>query len=169
MIKYLVSMALATSVVLAAEHSGDSDIVQRTINFAVFAGIMYYLIGDKVKAYFADRSQGIEQELQKVQNRLKEAKMAKIEADKKLEDAARIASDILAISKKENAMLNEKISAQMENDLVSIAAQHESLISFEQREMVGSLVEEIMDDVLSDENIPLDNEVITEIMLKKVA
>lgn len=169
MIKYLVSIALVTSAVFAADHSGESDIVQRTINFAVFAGIMYYLIGDKVKAYFADRAQGIEQELQKVQNRLKEAKMAKLEADKKLEDATRVASEILSVSKKENAMLNEKISAQMENDLVSLAAQHGTLVTFEQRQMIGSVVEEIMDDVLSDENMPLDNELITEIMLKKVA
>ena len=54
-------------------------------------------------------------------------------------------------------------------DLKSIEAQQKALVSFEQRDMVTAVVEEIMSDILSDENIPLDNDLITDIMLKKVA
>ncbi len=168
MIKVITSIALLTSALFASE-GGETDIVARTINFAIFAGLLYYFIGDMVKNYFKGRSEGIQGELQKVQDRLKETKIAKQEAEKRVADAQKLATEILANSKKENALLSEKINEQMNQDLKSIEAQHESLIAFEQREMVGTVVEEIMEDVLSDSNIPLDNDVITDIMLKKVA
>lgn len=167
--KVFLILFLATSALMANEGATETDIVQRTINFLIFAGILYYLIADKVKAYFGDRSNEIKSNLQKVQDRLKQTKLAKQDAEKKVEEAKKIAADILAVSKKENSMLNEKITAQMEQDLKALEHQHQSLIAFEQRSMISSVVEEIMDDVLSDENMPLDSDTMKEIMLKKVA
>lgn len=169
MVKYIVIMVLGSSFLWASTDGGQTDIVQRTINFVIFFALMWYLIADKVKAYFVGRTKSIEFELDKVQNRLKEAKDAKINAEKKVEDATRLAAEILALSKKEGVVLNEKIHIQMESDLKAISQQHEALMMFEQRQTVSKVVEEIMTDVLSDANMPLDNEMITQIMLKKVA
>ena len=169
MLKIIASLFLVSTALFGSVKAADTDIVVRTINFLIFAGILYYLLANKIKAFFGDRSTAIEMELQKVQDRLKETKMAKQNAAKGVEDAKRTASDILSVSKKENAILNERIVKQMDQDLKSLDTQHQTLISFEQRTMVGTVVEEIMDDVLSDSNIPLDDELITQIMLKKVA
>jgi F-type H+-transporting ATPase subunit b len=168
MIKLLTTLMFLSSAAFAS-GGGDSDIVARAINFAIFAGGMYYLIGDKIKAFFVGRSEGIQAELQKVQDRVKESKLAKQNGEKKVEEAKKIAADFLATSKKEGVLLNERIHEQMLLDLASIESQHQTLISFEQREMVGEVVDELMTDILSDDNMPLDNDLITEIILNKVA
>lgn len=168
MIKLLTTLIFLTSAAFASDGH-DSDIVARTINFVIFAGGMYYLIGDKVKTIFTDRSAAIQADLQRVQDRVKESKLAKEVGERKVEEAKKVAAEFLATSKKEGVLLNERIHEQMLLDLASIESQHKTLISFEQREMVGSVVDELMRDVLSDENMPLDNDLITDIMLKKVA
>ena len=168
MIKILTTLTLLSTAAFAS-GAGDSDILARSINFVIFAAGMYYLIGDKVKAFFVNRSASIQADLQRVQDRVKESKLAKQNGEKKVEEAKKIAADYLATSKKEGVLLNEKINEQMLVDLQSIETQHKSLMTFEQREMVTSVVEELMGDILSDENIPLDNDLITDIMLKKVA
>ena len=168
MIKIFTVLVLVSTAAFAS-GGGESDIVARSINFAIFAGGMYYLIGDYVKNFFVGRSTAIQADLQRVQDRVKESKLAKQNGEKKVEEAKKIAADYLATSKKEGVLLNEKINEQMLVDLKSIEAQQIALISFEQRDMVSSVVEEMMSDILSDENIPLDNDLITDIMLKKVA
>lgn len=167
--KIVLLVFLATSVLMANETAVETDMMQRSINFLIFAGILYYLIADKVKAYFTGRSDEIKSNLQKVQDRLKQTKLAKQEAEKKVEDAKKIAADILSVSKKENLLLNEKVSAQMDQELQALDTQHQSLLTFEQRQMISDLVEEIMGDLLSDANMPLENDTMKEIILKKVA
>ena len=74
--KHIFLMAMIAVVTFASEHAPvaevETDIIQRTVNFLIFAGIVYYLIAEPVKAYFTGRTQGIADELEKVQNRLKE-------------------------------------------------------------------------------------------------
>ena len=127
------------------------------------------LLVTRLKHFFVNRSAAIQADLQRVQDRVKESKLAKQNGEKKVDEAKKIAADFLATSKKEGVLLNEKINEQMLVDLQSIETQHKSLMTFEQREMVSTVVEELMGDILSDENIPLDNDLITDIMLKKVA
>lgn len=168
MIKLVTTFIVLTSAAFASD-AGGSDIVARSINFVIFAAGMYYLIGDKVKGFFVERSAAIQADLQRVQDRVKESKLAKQNGEKKVEEAKKIAADFLATSKKEGVLLNEKMNEQMLLDLQAIETQQKTLIAFEQREMVSSVVEELMSEILSDENIPLDNDTITDIMLKKVA
>ena len=168
MIKIFTLLMLVSTAAFAS-GGGESDIVARTINFVIFAAGMYYLIGEHVKNFFVGRSEGIQADLRKVQDRVAETKLAKQTAEKKVEEAKKVAADFLATSKKEGVLLNEKINDQMLLDLKALESQQAALITFEQREMVSSVVEDMMADILSDENIPLDNDVITDIMLKKVA
>ena len=168
MIKIFTLLMLVSSAAFAS-GGGESDIVARTINFVIFAGGMYYLIGDHVKNFFVNRSAGIQADLKKVQDRVAETKLAKQAGEKKVEEAKKIAADFLATSKKEGVLLNEKINEQMLLDLKALESQQAALVTFEQRQMISSVVEEMMGDILSDENIPLDNDIITDIMLKKVA
>lgn len=168
MLKVAISSILLSSMLFASD-AGGTDIMMRSVNFIVFVGIMYYLLADKVKAYFGGRTQSIIDEHEKVQNRLKETKLAKQAAEKKIDEAKKIAADILAVSKKENAILNEKIVKQMEVDIKNMESQHESSMGYEQRKMVSSVVTEVMEGMLSNENIPLDDKMMTDIITKKVA
>ena len=168
MIKVVLPFVLLSSMLFASD-TAQTDIMMRTVNFVIFVGIIYYLVADKVKAFFGDRTQGIVDEHDKVQNRLRETKLAKANAEKKVEDAKKTASDILAVSRKENAFIGEKIVTQMDQDIKNLNSQHETAMGYEQRKMVTEVVENVMSDVLSTENIPLDDAMMKNIIMKKVA
>ena len=48
----LLGLALVPVALLANEGAVETDLVQRTVNFIIFAGILWYLIADKIKAFF---------------------------------------------------------------------------------------------------------------------
>lgn len=150
------------------EQSG-SDIVQRTVNFLLFAGLVWYLIAEPVKNYFASRSQGIADELQKVQEKLKETIAKKKEALDKISDAEKFKAELEISSKKENKIINDNIMTQCDSDLENIVKQNISLMDFEQRKMVRNVVAEILEEVLTQSSDSFDKEAMAKVILKKVA
>lgn len=157
---------------LASGHGGEdaqTDIIQRTVNFLLFAGLVWYLIAEPVKNYFSARSQAIADELQKVQERLNESISLKKEALSKISDAEKYAAELEISSKKENKLINDKIMAQCESDLETLSKHHASLIDFEQRKMVRTVVEDVLSEVLSQSADSFDKEAMANVILKKVA
>jgi F-type H+-transporting ATPase subunit b len=159
------TLALASG----AEHGGETDIIQRTVNFLLFAGLIWYLVAEPVKSYFAGRSQGIANEMQKVQDKLKESVNLKKDALAKIEEAEKFAQELLVTSKKENKILNDNIMSQCEMDLENLTKQQETLMDFEQRRMVRGVVEDTLDEVLSQSSDSFDKEAMANVILKKVA
>ena len=100
MSKILLPLLFVSASLFASEAAGEggTDIVQRTVNFVIFAGIIWYLLAEPVKNYFGGRSQGIADELQKVQDRLKESKQAKEAAEAKIVDANKLAEEIVGLT-----------------------------------------------------------------------
>ena len=170
MSRILVIMLMISTYALAsdAEHAG-TDIVQRTVNFVLFAGLIWYLIAEPAKSYFAARSQGIADELQKVQDRLNESISLKKEALSKISDAEKFAEELKVSSKKENKILNDNMMKQCDIELEILSKQQISLIDFEQRRMVRTVVEETLNDVLSQSSESFDKEAMANVILKKVA
>ncbi len=155
---------------LASETShGETDIVQRTVNFLLFAGLIWYLVGEPVKNYFASRSQAIANELKKVQERLNESTILKKEALAKISDAEKFAEDLAVSSKKENKIINEKIISQCELDLETMSKQAISLRNFAQRNMIQDVVEDVLKETLAQSSSDFDKEAIVNVILKKVA
>lgn len=155
---------------LASEAGhGETDIVQRTVNFLLFAGLVWYLVGEPAKAYFASRSQGISAELKKVQEKLEESITLKKDALAKISNAENFAKELLVTSKKENKVINDKIMTQCDADLENISKQSVSTKDFEQRKMVRSVVESILNETLAQSSESFDKEAMANIILKKVA
>ena len=171
MSKILLPLLFVSVSLFANEHAADAgtDIVERTVNFVIFAGIIWYLIAEPVKNYFGGRSQDIANELQKVQDRLKESKQAKEAAEAKVTEASKLAEDIVAGASKEGKILNEKILKQCDADLETMSKQGGAGMELEQRKMVRNLVDEIMNDVLVEESSALDKDAMANIIMKKVA
>lgn len=169
MIKILLSLTVLSGYAMASGGEGGTDIVWRTINFLIFAGIMYYLLANPVKSFFKGRSAAIAAELERVQEKLKESKSTKDRALKKVDEAQKIAADLLETSKKENKILSEQIVRQCEADIENITKQHHSLMDLEQRKMVRSVVDSVMRDLLQQESDGFDKDAMAQIVLKKVA
>ena len=141
MSRIIVLMLMISTIALAssAENAG-TDIVQRTVNFLLFAGLVWYLVAEPIKNFFTSRSQAIEDEMQKVQDKLKESVALKKEALSKITDAEKFAEDLVVSSKKENKILNDNIMTQCEVDLEILSKQQTVSMDFEQRKMVRNLL-----------------------------
>jgi len=148
---------------------GGTDIVQRSVNFIIFVGILYYLLADPIKNFFQGRTAGIRAELDRVQEKMKESKTAKEVALQKIEDAEKFAADLLESSKKENRILNDHIMTQCDADLENIEKQNASLMNLEQRKMLRNLVDSVMSDLLDEETASFDQKAMAQLIMKKVA
>jgi F-type H+-transporting ATPase subunit b len=152
-----------------AESGEGTDIVQRTVNFLIFAGILYYLLADPIRNFFSGRSKAIADELEKVQERLRESKRAKEEALQKIEEAKKFAEDLKITSAKENKLLEERLVEQCDVEIENIVKQNAALMDLEKRQMTRAIVEELMQDLLEQESAAFDKETMAKIIMKKVA
>ena len=155
---------------LASEvREAGTDIVQRTVNFFLFAGLVWYLVGEPIKNYFASRTQSIADELKKVQDKLDESIHSKKDALTKISEAEKFAEDLANTSKKENKIINDSIMTQCDVELENIAKQSISKIEFEERKMVREVVESIVNESLNQAADSFDKEAMANVILKKVA
>ena len=172
MSRILVFMLMISTYALAsggnAGHA-ETDIVQRTVNFLLFAGVVWYLVAEPVKNYFASRSQSIADEMKKVQDKLKETVSLKKEALAKISAAEKFADDLVVSSKKENKLINDSIMTQCDSDIETLIKQQAVLVEFEQRKMVRSVVENTLKEVLAQSDDSFDKEAMANVILKKVA
>ncbi len=170
--KILVLLLMVSSYALASEagHAqADTDILQRTVNFLLFAGLVWYLIAEPVKNFFAARSEGIASELNRVQERLKETVELKKEALAQISEAEKFAEELAANAKVENKILNDRIMEQCEKDLEVLVKQHEVKKDFETRTMVREVVEQVLGETLNQSADAFDREKMASVILKKVA
>ena len=171
MAKILITVLMLSAYLFGSDtaHEGSTDIVQRTVNFLIFAGIIYYLLAEPLKNYFSGRSAGIASELEKVQERVRESKRLKEAAEHKIDDANRFASEVSETTKKECKLLSEKILAQVEVD-IEIAQKHNNdLMDLEKRKMVRDVVGDVMGDVMRASDAAMSKDAMTDILKKKVA
>ena len=172
MSRILVFMLMISTYALASGGSAEgasTDIVQRTVNFVLFAGLVWYLVAEPVKNYFVSRSQAIADELKKVQEKLNETIALKKEALSKISDAEKYAEKLTASSKKENKIINDNMMAQCEVELETLSKHHATLKEFEQRKMVRNVVKDVLNQVLTQSSNDFDIEAMANVILKKVA
>lgn len=168
--KILLTLVMMSVFAFASDGSeGGTDIVQRTVNFIIFAGIIYYLLADPIKSFFQGRSADIRAELDRVQEKMKESKTAKELVLQKIEDAEKFAAELVEHSKKENRILKDNIMQQCDADLKNIEKQNASLMDLEQRKMLRNIVDTVMSDLLAEETASFDQDAMAQLIMKKVA
>ena len=169
MSRILVLTLMMSTYALASGHEGGTDIVQRTVNFLLFAGLVWYLVAEPAKNFFASRSQAIADELKSVQAKLNESVLLKKEALAKISDAEKFAEELVISSKKENKIINDSIMAQCEVELENLVKQDSSIKDFEQRKMIRKVVEDILTKTLDKSSDSFDKEAMANVILRKVA
>ena len=147
----------------------QTDILERTVNFLIFASILYYLLADKLKAFFSDRTNSIQSELDKVQDVLKESERKVSEAKLEIESAKKIANELVESAKNDVASIKSKIEAAVEQEIAFLSKSFEDKTELELRKVKKEVVESILDQLLSNDNIALSQDEVANIILKKVA
>ena len=166
----LLGLALAPVALFASsEGAVETDIVQRTVNFIIFAGILWYLLADKIKAFFAERSLSIQGELDKVQDTLKASQDKVKDAQKKLEEAKKIATEIIDGAKADIDSVKQKVATAVDSDIVNLNKNLEEMMKVETSKAKKEVVTEVLKELLSSENIKLTQQELANIVLKKVA
>ncbi len=148
---------------------GGTDIVPRTINFLIFAAILYKFIAKPISDFFGGRSENIVKTLKSIQDRVEESKKAKEEAEKRLEESKVLAKGIVEDAKKEAELIVSKIKADLENELKLLDKYHEERKEIEKRKMVKAIVAQTVEALFSKDIQTFDSKELVNIVMKKVA
>lgn len=154
---------------LLASSEANYDITERTFNFLLFAGLLYYLVANPAKEMYNQRIKGIADELDGVQKKLKASKEKKEEAKRKLEEARANSANIAQTAKKEAEILSKKILANKDEEIKSLEKLFEDAKEIEQRKMTRSVVKEVIDEIFESESAEINSDELLNIVLKKVA
>ncbi|AWI33845.1 F0F1 ATP synthase subunit B [Helicobacter apodemus] len=165
--RIIVLLVVAPYILLAANGSGEVDIIERTINFVIFFALIYYFAADKIKAIFVNRREEIAGSLARIQEKLQASKKEKQQALKDLEEAKRIASEVVETAHKETYVITQKIEENARIELENLVKQFNESMAFERRKIEKSVINEILDEVLHQDSISLNKEVLTQSLLKK--
>ncbi len=147
----------------------NSDIIERTINFIIFAVILWYLLANRLKTMLKARQDGISSQLNAVQEKLAQSQLKKEEALKALEAAKQQADDIINSAKKESIIITNHIEEQCNNDIEILKKNHQELLDFEQKKMKKAVINDVLDELLNNNNITLSKKDYIDILRKRVA
>ncbi len=169
-LKYiLVLLTPALLLASGAEGHGSTDIIPRTINFLIFAAILYYLIAEPAKQFYLGRKSSIATKLDSIQVKLRESSNKKENAQQKVEEAKATARVLVETAKKEAVLLGEKIASDVTIEIENLEKTFNDKVSIEKRKMTRSVVTEILDEMFKEGSISLDKDEIVTIVNKKVA
>ena len=163
-----VVLALSPLALFANENAG-TDIIPRVVNFTIFAAIVYFLLADKLKTFFAERTKGIQKELDDVQKALEESKKKVQDAKTELEKAEQLAIELISDAKKDIENIKEKISIGFDVEVNNLSKSFDEKLLLETRKAKSLIVDEILNELLSNENMSISQDDLVNIILKKVA
>jgi F-type H+-transporting ATPase subunit b len=147
----------------------ETDILQRTVNFLIFISIIYYLLADRLKGFFGDRTTSIQAELDKVQEMLKASEAKVAEAKQEVENAKKVADELIASANGDIESIKNKVEAAVEQEIAYLSKSFDEKTELERKKLKKEVVESILDQLLSDDNIAISQEDLANVVLKKVA
>lgn len=153
----------------AGNGSGDYDILPRTVNFILFAAILYYFIATPLKNFYNDRIHKISSKMNEIQEKLIASKNLKLEMMKKLDLAKQESANALTLAKKEAEILVGKIEAETKAEIEVLEKSFQEHKEYEMRKMEKNVVSSVLDEIFKDEKLHLQQKEILNIMMKKVS
>lgn len=169
-LKILAIASLLFSTSLFASSAGaETDILQRSVNFLIFAALIYYLLADKLKGFFAARTASIAKSYEDAENKIKEAKAALEEARAKKEEASRLAVDLVASAKNDAILQSKKVLEMADEECVRIqksAAEEKAMIK---KKMIMDSIEETLNDMFERDGFGVADSEFAKIIAKRVA
>jgi len=166
----LTILSLCPVFLLASGGEGPKnfDILERTVNFLIIFGILFYLVKNPVKNAYNGRIKAIEDSLNAASQKLTDSKLAKEQAVKDLETAKARAINLIEIAKKESVNIQEKVKNSTKFELELLEKSFEEQKQFEERKMKKAIVSEILNDVFSEDALKLDQKDLINLVQKKV-
>jgi len=147
----------------------NSDFYYRVLNFAIFAGLIYYLVANPIKEFFKGRSADIQNQLNEIKAKLEESKNEAKLAEENLSKAEEKAKEIVTDSKEEAKILVENIAKKNAEAIVSLEKHLEEKMEVEKKKMVKTTINELLESGIDSSDIDVDSSKVVSLVSKKVA
>ncbi len=162
-------LIMLAPLMLFASGNGDYDIIQRVINFAIFAGILYYLIAQPVKNAYNGRITGIAGKLSSIDEKLRASNAQRDEAIRQVESAKVTAAELGDLVEKEIEILLSKITQDTKNEIEALRRSYEDQKAFEERKITRVVVSEILEELFASDALKIDKDEFVNLVLKRVS
>ncbi|RLA75433.1 MAG: hypothetical protein DRG11_01600 [Epsilonproteobacteria bacterium] len=154
--------------IIAFSQDTQTDIVPRSVNFLIFIAIVYYILADKIKAYFKNRTAQIE-------NRFKQIKELEL-SNKKMIDNAQdelLKAKTLSLKIVNEANANKKnikqnILNQTTEKINHLIKKTDENLSIQTQKLKFQAVDNFMDKIFENKNVKISSKEISNIIKKKV-
>ena len=152
-----------------AQTGRETDFIPRIFNFLIFAGIAYYLLANPIKNFFVGRQKGISDQLKEIEAKLQASKEEKKEAEAKIVESKKKAEEIIETAGKEAEILSSRIAENADNELKVLEKQYEEKSTLEERRVIREAIKDVLSSNINNEDIPLDEKKVVNLLDKKVA
>ena len=152
----------------AKDGAPDYDILDSTIHFVIFAGILYYFIKNPIKNAYKGRIEAIEKKMTQSRNKILEAQRKEEEARVKAEKMKVQAAEFIENGKVEAKLLKEKIERDAEAAIKILNDSFAEQKEFARRDSVRKTVASVLDNAFSDKDIAVSEQALVDIIKKKV-
>ena len=160
---------VAPLALFANDANVETDILERTVNFLIFISIFYYLLAEKVKIFFANRTNSIQAELDKVQDILKASETKINNAKNELEDSKKLANEIVELATLDISSIKTSIEENIKQEIAHLSKGFDDKTELETKKVKTMVVNEILEELLSSDNIAISQDDLVNIVIKKVA
>jgi len=168
--KFVLVISLIVSEIFANEGVNltisNSDFIPRLVNFIIFVAILWYLLADKVKNFYANRSNNIAKEFEEIEQKLKDSKAQKEALKAKVEETHKRAEEIIQDAKKEANILKSQILESAKKEVEVLNKGFEDYKFYEKSKLKKEVVKSYLIELTKD--IHLTSEEVANIVTKKV-
>ncbi|MCH4606265.1 F0F1 ATP synthase subunit B [Helicobacter pylori] len=149
---FLVKMVLGFLILLSPLCAtgldiSQTDIIERSLNFLLFAGILWYFLAKKLRSFLRSKSLEISKRLEEIQAQLKASRENKKKLLKELEQAKEKAELIISDANKEAYTITQKYELQTKMDVENLIKNSKALMDLEVKKIKRELVESVFKDL----------------------
>ena len=154
---------------LAAGDTHNYDIVARTINFLLFAAILYYFIANPIKNAYKGRIEGIDKSLSQARKKIEEARAKEEAAKAKVAMAKEDALKLIETGHIEARQLSAKIERDTQASIILMNESYKEQKELTRRASVRKTVSEVLEEAFKDSSIKISEQGLVDLIKKKVS
>ncbi|WP_121036561.1 F0F1 ATP synthase subunit B [Helicobacter pylori] len=159
----LVKMALGFLILLSPLGAmeldiSQTDIIERSLNFLLFVGILWYFLAKKLRSFLHAKSLEISKRLEEIQAQLKVSKENKKKLLKELEQAKEKAELIVSDANKEAYAITQKYELQTKIDVENLIKNSKALMDLEVKKIKRELVEGVFKDLRESKKVSFSSQ-----------
>ncbi len=136
----------------------QTDIIERSLNFLLFVGILWYFLAKKLRSFLHAKSLEISKRLEEIQAQLKVSKENKKKLLKELEQAKEKAELIVSDANKEAYAITQKYELQTKIDVENLIKNSKALMDLEVKKIKRELVEGVFKDLRESKKVSFSSQ-----------